>query len=85
MIAVWKTDNSPGIINGAILAGVAAFAVVIYTKTHKKANLNSKIPELGKASFEKFFSLRNSQQDTSPSFYKKPKKNILDWLLGRES
>ena len=85
VIAVWKTDNTPGIINGAILAGVAAFAVVIYTKTHKKANLNSKIPELGKASFEKFFSLRNSQQDTSPSFYKKPKKNILDWLLGRES
>jgi len=85
VIAVWKTDNSPGIINGILLAGIAGVAVVIYTKTHKKANLNSKIPELGKASFEKFFSLRNSKQDTSPSFYKKPKKNILDWLLGRES
>ena len=85
IIAVWKTDNTPGIINGAILAGIAGVAAVIYTKTHKKANLDSKIPELGKASFEKFFSTRNSKQDTAPSFYKKPKKSIVDWLLGRES
>lgn len=85
VIAVWKSDSTPGIINAGILAGIAGVAAVIYSKTHKKVNLESKIPELGKASFEKFFSMRNTKQDTSPSFYKKPKKSILDWLLGRES
>jgi len=84
VIAEWKLDNTPGIINGGILAGIAGIGALVYIKTHKKANLEAKISKLKPESFEKFFSLRSSKEPT-PSFYKKPKKNIIDWLLGRES
>lgn len=89
-IAEWKTDDSSGIMNGIILAGVAGIAGVVYVKTRK-----SKLFENGKIkngingaaqSFDKFFALRKSGTDQNvPEFYAKPKgkKAVLDWLLGR--
>jgi len=83
VIAEWKTDNSPGIINGIILAGVAGIAVLVFTKTQKNKGDTKKYLGMEKLSFDKFLSLRSKPQENSPSFYNKPKKNILDWLLGR--
>ena len=89
-IAEWRSDDSPGIINGIILAGVAGIAGVVYAKTRK-----SKVFENGKIknglngatkSFDKFFALRKQGVDPNvPEFYEKPKgkKAVLDWLLGR--
>jgi len=37
-----------------------------------------------KLAFDKFLSMRSKPQEDTPSFYNKPKKNIIDWLLGRE-
>lgn len=85
VIAEWKVDNTPGIVNGVILAGVAGMAAVIYTKTQKGKSKSEKTLSRENLPFEKFLSLRSKPApDNSPSFYSKPKKNILDWLLGRE-
>ena len=84
VIAEWKTDNSPGIINGVILAGIAGIAALVYTKTQKNKGNSKKYLGMEKLSFDKFLSMRSKPQENTPSFYNKPKKNILDWLLGRE-
>jgi len=84
VIAEWKTDNTPGIINGIILAGVGGIAAIVYTKTQKNRGALSKSLHMENLPFEKFLSLRKKPQENTPSFYSKPKKNILDWLLGRE-
>ena len=84
VIAEWKVDNTPGIINGVILAGVAGMAAVIYTKTQKNKSKAEKSNPLQNLSFEKFLSLRKKPVDDSPTFYNKPKKNILNWLLGKD-
>ena len=84
VIAEWKEDNTPGIINGAILAGVAGMAAVIYTKTQRNKSKSEKLQGLKKLSFEKFLSLRKKTPENTPSFYNKPKKNILSWLLGKD-
>ena len=83
VIAEWKIDNTPGIINGVILAGVAGMAVLVYTKTQKNKAKSAKTV-MENLPFEKFLSLRNKKPENTPSFYNKPKRNILDWLLGRE-
>ena len=84
VIAEWKVDNTPGIINGAILAGVAGMAAVIYTKTQRNKSKSEKLHGLQKLSFEKFLSLRKKTPENTPTFYNKPKKNILSWLLGKD-
>ena len=84
VIAEWKTDNTHGIINGAILAGVGGMAALIYTKTQKNKSKSIKNLSMENLPFEKFLSLRKKTPDTSPSFYNKPKRNILNWLLGKE-
>ena len=53
VIAEWRTDNTPGIINGAILAGVAGMAVVVYTKTQKNKAKSAKTV-MENLPFEKF-------------------------------
>jgi len=85
VIAEWKTDNSPGIINGVILAGIVGIAALVYTKTQKNKGNSKKFLGMEKLSFDKFLSLRSKPQESTPSFYNKPKRNILDWLLGRDS
>jgi len=92
VMAEWKEDNTPGIINGIILAGVGSFAVVVLIKTQKNNLLhkNNKKEVNGKAeSFEKYFILRKRTPDSKeqiPSFMEKKSKGqaIMDWLLGRE-
>jgi hypothetical protein len=84
VIAEWRVDNTPGIINGAILAGVAGMAAVIYTKTQRNKSKSEKSQGLQKLSFEKFLSLRKKTPENTPTFYNKPKKNILSWLLGKD-
>lgn len=84
VIAEWKTDNTPGIINGVILAGVGGIAALIFTKTQKNKIKSAKSISMENLPFEKFLSLRKKPKENTPSFYNKPKRNILDWLLGRE-
>jgi len=91
VIAEWKIDNTPGIINSIILAGVVGIAVVVYTKTRKSnlMNLGKKNSQNGNEnSFEKFFSTRNSPSESAsntPTFLAKQSKSkqIIDWLFGR--
>ncbi|MGI0040793.1 MAG: InlB B-repeat-containing protein [Nitrosopumilaceae archaeon] len=91
VIAEWREDSSPAIINSAIFAGLAGFGVFVYSKTHTKIAAGRKhVKELIDETkpFEKFFNLRkrSPQMDQHPSFYQKPKKKkaIINWLLGKE-
>ena len=91
VIAEWREDNTPGIINSIILGGIAVIAVIVFSKTRKNNLLNlgkknSKTPETN--AFEKFFSTskrRSESASNTPSFMPKQdkKKAIIDWLLGR--
>jgi len=89
IVAEWREDNSPGIINALILGGVSVVGVVIYQKTHKMSFLKNGIKELKKDQkpFDAFFNTRKRtpQYDTTPSFVQKKNKasSIIDWLLGR--
>ena len=83
VIAEWRSDNTPGIINGIILAGIAGAAALVYTKSQKNKTKSEK-SLVQNLSFDKFLSLRKKPQEDTPSFYNKPKRNIMDWLLGRE-
>jgi hypothetical protein len=90
VVAEWKEDRSPGLINGLILAGLAAAGIVVYSKTRTKISMGKKhVKDLIDETrpFEKFFNLRKRQPDMNqhPSFYKKPKKKkaVLNWLLGK--
>ncbi len=92
VVAEWKIDNTPGIINGVILAAVAGIGAVVYSKTRKSNLLNNNhikndLASIKQNSFDKFFALKNNISPETPSFYTKPpmKKSILDWLLGRGS
>jgi len=91
VIAEWREDNTPGIINALILAGVGSFAAVVLIKTRKNSLLNNngkkEIKDKAQA-FEKFFSFRKNgapSKELTPSFMEKKGKglSILDWLLGR--
>jgi hypothetical protein len=91
VMAEWREDNSPAMINGAIFAGLAGFGVFVYSKTHTKISAGRKhVKELIDEAkpFEKFFNLRkrSPQMDQHPSFYQKPKKKkaVLNWLLGKD-
>ena len=91
IVAEWKEDKTPGIINSLIMAGLAGFGIFVYSKTHTKISAGRKhVRELIDEAkpFEKFFNLRkrNPQMDQHPSFYQKPKKKkaVLNWLLGKE-
>ncbi|MGI0040840.1 MAG: InlB B-repeat-containing protein [Nitrosopumilaceae archaeon] len=91
VVAEWKEDKTPGIINSLILGGLVGFGIFVYSKTHMKISAGRKhVQELidDAKPFEKFFNLRkrNPQMDQHPSFYQKPKKKkaILNWLLGKD-
>jgi len=90
VIAEWKNDNSPGIINSIILAAVGGIAIVVYSKT-QKGNLGRKNKEIKDTakSFEKFFTTRKNKKvdDEMPTFVQKKSGvgSVLDWLLGRGS
>jgi len=90
VIAEWREDNTPGIINSIILGGIVVVSVVVFTKTRKNqlyASLKKKsnIEEI--KPFEKFFSTRKhpKDSDSTPSFIQKKTKgqSIVDWLFGR--
>ena len=92
VIAEWREDNTPGIINSLILAGAVGIAAIVFTKTRKSNLLAMEKKKLQKVKegnpFEKFFSTKKqpSKQDlNTPSFMEKQSKGklILDWLLGR--
>lgn len=91
IIAEWKEDNTPGILNSFILAGVGAAGIFIYSKTHKSIKISrNQVKDLIDEAkpFEKFFSLRKrkSDSDQHPSFYvkRKKKKAFLNWMMGKD-
>ena len=91
IIAEWREDKTPGVINSLILAGLAGFGIFVYSKTHTKISAGRRhVKELIDETkpFEKFFNLRkrNPQMSQHPSFYQKPKKKkaVINWLLGKE-
>jgi len=92
VIAEWKEDSTPGIINSIVLGGVAVVGFVIYTKSrggtlslHNGKNKSSKLQE---KPFENFFNTRSrsfesSEKTDSIISNVKGGKSILDWLFGR--
>ena len=93
VIAEWKEDSTPGIINSIVLAAVGGATVLIYRKTQngKSSSLNDKkyqkLQEQG--NFDKFFTTRSrtfdSSQQSSPIISKPSGINkIIGWLLGRD-
>ena len=93
VIAEFKEDNTPGIINSVILVGVAAVGAIIYKKTHKSPTFgtNEKKDKNGNTpkSFDQFFNTRKptsvSQQQTINSVSKPNKlQTILMWLMGKK-
>jgi hypothetical protein len=91
VIAEWKEDRTPGIVNSIILAGVGGIAFLIYTKTKTRIpsfNGKHQIQKNEPANdFDKFFNTRqrlSSEKNTSSLISKQSRvKSILDWLLGR--
>jgi len=99
VIAEWKEDSTPGILNGIILAGVGGVAILIYSKTRngKLSSINEKLKSLkGKKqipineedSFDKFFNTRSRSFESDQSstlIPSQPKgiKKTVDWLFGR--
>ena len=92
--AVWTTDNTPGIVNSIILAGIAGVAVVIYKKTQLGSSIKQRYGKNGKNKingneqpFDKFFDLRPSGANAgqAPPFMAKQSKiqSIFSWLMGR--
>jgi len=92
VLADWREDNTPGIINSIVLGGVAVVGFVIYTKSrggtlslHNGKNKSSKLQE---KPFENFFNTRSrsfesSEKTDSIISNVKGGKSILDWLFGR--
>lgn len=91
VIAQWKEDNTPGILNSLILAGVGVTGIIVYSKTHKSIKIGrNQVKDLidDAKPFEKFFALRKRKADSDqhPSFYvkQKKKKSALNWLMGKD-
>ncbi len=93
IIAEWKEDSTPAIINSIILGSVGGTALIIYSKTRngKLSFRKSKKPltvNEQEDGFDKFFNTRTRSFDTSnqPSFISsKPKiiNKIIGWLLDK--
>jgi len=86
IVAEWKEDNTPGIINGIILAGIGGVAAVVYKKTHFNLKNNKEHNGTQKLSFDKFFSMKKpaAPAEDTPAFYTQKKKSVVDWLLDRD-
>jgi hypothetical protein len=85
VIAEFKQDSSPGIVNAIILAAAGGIGIIVYTKTHSKFNF--KLPKIGS---------RYKQQNPFESYGDNPfeadyqipkitpkKKAVMDWLMGK--
>ena len=99
VIAEWKEDNTPGIFNSIVLAGVAGVAILIYSKTRngKLSSINGKLRSIKpkkqisiyeEDGFDKFFNTRsrsfeNNQQSALVHSQPKRATKIIDWLFGR--
>jgi len=98
VIAEFKEDSTPGIINSVILVGVAAVGAVIYKKTHKAPTFgtNGKTETKNKKQngFDLFFNTRtpsstiqntsSTMQNTSNTIQKQNKlQSVISWLMGR--
>ena len=94
VVAEWKVDNSPGIINGIILGALGIAGYFIYTKTKSRGGTMTHIINTKKDGFS--FDRRNldsfigkrmepkfgggAQSQTMPQ----KKFNIIDWLMGND-
>jgi len=91
VIAEWKEDRTPAIINSIVLAAVAAVGIIFYSKTRNRTtDKNGKKNYSGVESggFDKFFNTKsrsfNSLQQSSPLISKQSSfSKLIDWLLGR--
>ena len=99
VIAEWKEDNTPAIVNSVILAGVAGVAILIYSKTRngKLPLINGKLPSIKyrkpiiineEDSFDKYFNTRsrsfeNNQPPSIIPSQPKGMSKVIDWLFGR--
>ena len=92
VIAEWKEDQTAGIMNSLVLAGVAAVGAVIFFKSRSGKPHVSKQKEVSnintESGFDKFFNTTrgtsNSVQ-TKSTFVSKKKSmsSVMDWLMGR--
>jgi len=93
IVAEWEIDNTPGIINGSILAGIGIAGFFTYAKTKNRVGLAHIIDTkrndmpfyrrglaslVGKKSKPKFGG--NPKKETLPV----KKFSIFDWLMGND-
>ena len=91
VIAEWREDTTPGLINAFILAGISIVGVIVYRKTHKPPTFgttaNKSINGNKPKAFDSFFNVRKGTSDsqTKSAAFSKPRKleTIISWLMGR--
>jgi hypothetical protein len=96
LIAEWREDSTPGIINGLILAGVGVTGFFIYNKTRKSGRFNSAIKSKhgnypgDRRGIDAVLQHDKSKIDIPPknSFQQDirlpKKKSMYDWLMGND-
>jgi len=91
VIAEWKEDRTPTIVNSIILAAIGGAAIIFYNKTRNGRNAkNGKkySPGVESGGFDKFFNTKSrsfdSLQQSSPLVSKQSSfSKLIDWLFGR--
>jgi len=93
IVAEWEIDNSPGIINGSILAGIAIAGFFTYTKTKNRVGLahiidikKNDMPFYRRGLASLVGKKSKPQFGGSPKTETLPAKkfSIIDWLMGND-
>ena len=86
VIAEFRQDNTPGIVNSIILTAVAGVGGVVYLKTQKpKLSFKSRKKERVHEEINPFESYRDNPFESNLHIpARRPKKKaVMDWLMGR--
>ncbi len=91
VIAEWKEDRTPAIVNSIVLAAVAAVGIIFYSKTRNRTtakNGKKNYPGVESGGFDKFFNTKSRsfdylQQSSHLVSKQSSSSKLIDWLLGR--
>ncbi len=88
VIAEFKIDNTPGIINSIILAAMAGVGAIVFKKTRKNIKFNRKPKRSQEFEGEQNPFQKYSEEQRFDDFEFHPRKQkkkaaIMDWLMGR--
>jgi hypothetical protein len=95
VIAEWREDSTPGIINGVILVGVGVAGFFIFNKTRKSGRFNSSLKSKygdypgDRRGIDAVLQHNKSSSNIPKNTYQQDmrlpkKKSMYDWLMGNE-